>query len=107
MDRDQYFVVLHKGEWKIKHNGRHSHPLRLKLMPSVAPSRPLTPRTRMVVCPKCRTEWTYGTHIRRKAKERKSLASDESQQVGIDGIGLGGRHAVRKAPIGFQGAVLQ
>jgi hypothetical protein len=26
MDRDQYFVVLHKGEWKIKHNGRHSHP---------------------------------------------------------------------------------
>ena len=24
MDRDQYFVVLHKGEWKIKHNGRHS-----------------------------------------------------------------------------------
>jgi len=26
MDRDQYFVVLHKGEWKIKHNGRHLHP---------------------------------------------------------------------------------
>ena len=26
MDRDQYFVVLHKGEWKVKHNGRHSHP---------------------------------------------------------------------------------
>jgi len=26
MDRDQYFVVLHKGEWKIKHSGRHSHP---------------------------------------------------------------------------------
>jgi len=26
MDRDQYFVVLHKGEWKIKHNGRYSHP---------------------------------------------------------------------------------
>jgi hypothetical protein len=24
MHRDQYFVVLHKGEWKIKHNGRHS-----------------------------------------------------------------------------------
>ena len=23
---DQYFVVLHKGEWKIKHNRRHSHP---------------------------------------------------------------------------------
>jgi Uncharacterized protein conserved in bacteria (DUF2188) len=26
MDRDQYLVVLHKGEWKIKHNGRHAHP---------------------------------------------------------------------------------
>ena len=26
MDRDRYFVVLHKGEWKVKHNGRHSHP---------------------------------------------------------------------------------
>jgi hypothetical protein len=26
MDRDQYFVVLHEGEWKVKHNGRHSHP---------------------------------------------------------------------------------
>jgi hypothetical protein len=26
MDRDQYFVVLHKGEWKVKHSGRHSHP---------------------------------------------------------------------------------
>jgi hypothetical protein len=26
MDRNQYFVVLHKGGWKIKHNGRHSHP---------------------------------------------------------------------------------
>ena len=21
MHRDQYFVVLHKGEWKIKHTG--------------------------------------------------------------------------------------
>jgi hypothetical protein len=28
----------------------------------------------------------------------QSLAPDESQQVGIDGIGLGGRHAVRKTP---------
>jgi uncharacterized protein DUF2188 len=26
MERDQYFVVLHKGEWKITHSGRHSHP---------------------------------------------------------------------------------
>ena len=26
MKRDKYFVVLHEGEWKIKHNGRHSHP---------------------------------------------------------------------------------
>jgi hypothetical protein len=26
MDRDQYYVVLHEGEWKIKHDGRSSHP---------------------------------------------------------------------------------
>jgi hypothetical protein len=35
------------------------------------------------------------------------LAFDESQQVGIDGIGLGRGHSMRKADIGFQGAVLQ
>ena len=26
MPRDQYFVVLHEGKWKITHNGSHSHP---------------------------------------------------------------------------------
>ena len=26
MARDQYFVVLHEGQWKIKHNGQHSRP---------------------------------------------------------------------------------
>ena len=26
MERDQYFVVLHEGEWKIKHGEEHSHP---------------------------------------------------------------------------------
>jgi hypothetical protein len=26
MPLDQYFVVLHEGEWKIKHDGRHSKP---------------------------------------------------------------------------------
>ena len=26
MDRDQYFVVLHEGQWKIKLDGNHSHP---------------------------------------------------------------------------------
>lgn len=26
MDRDRYFVVLHDGEWKIKHGNDHSHP---------------------------------------------------------------------------------
>ena len=26
MDRDRYFVVLHEGEWKIKHGDSHSHP---------------------------------------------------------------------------------
>jgi hypothetical protein len=24
--RAQYFVVLHEGQWKIKHNGEHSRP---------------------------------------------------------------------------------
>jgi hypothetical protein len=26
MARDQFFVVLHEGRWKIKHNGQHSKP---------------------------------------------------------------------------------
>jgi hypothetical protein len=36
-----------------------------------------------------------------------SLARNESQQVSVDGLGLCSRHAVRKALIGFQGAVRQ
>ncbi len=26
MARDQFFVMLHEGRWKIKHNGQHSKP---------------------------------------------------------------------------------
>ena len=26
MERDRYFVVIHEGEWKVKHGGEHSHP---------------------------------------------------------------------------------
>lgn len=26
MPRQQYYVVSHKNQWKIKHNGRHSEP---------------------------------------------------------------------------------
>ena len=26
MARDQFFVVLHEGRWKIKHNDQHSKP---------------------------------------------------------------------------------
>ena len=26
MQRDRYFVVLHEGEWKIKHGTIHSYP---------------------------------------------------------------------------------
>ena len=26
MERDQFFAVLHDGEWKIKHGDQHSHP---------------------------------------------------------------------------------
>jgi hypothetical protein len=36
----------------------------------------------------------------------KALGFQESQQVGVDGIGLGRGHAVRKAPVGFQCAIL-
>ena len=35
------------------------------------------------------------------------LAFDERQQVGIDRVRFGGRHAVREALVGFQGRVLQ
>src|SRR6202140_7622 len=36
-----------------------------------------------------------------------SLVSDERQQVGVDGIGIRGRHAVREALVGLQRAVLE
>jgi uncharacterized protein DUF2188 len=26
MAREQFFVVLHEGRWKIEHNGQHSKP---------------------------------------------------------------------------------
>jgi Uncharacterized protein conserved in bacteria (DUF2188) len=26
MERDQFFVVRHEGEWKIKYRDQHSHP---------------------------------------------------------------------------------
>jgi Uncharacterized protein conserved in bacteria (DUF2188) len=26
MERDRFFVVLHEGQWKIKHDDSHSHP---------------------------------------------------------------------------------
>src|SRR6516162_1333632 len=35
------------------------------------------------------------------------LTLDEGQQVGVDGRGLGGRHAMRKALVGLQRAILQ
>ena len=36
-----------------------------------------------------------------------ALRFQESQQVGVNGIGLGRGHAVRKALVGFQCAILQ
>jgi hypothetical protein len=36
----------------------------------------------------------------------KALGFQESQQVGVNGIGLGRGHAVRKALVGFQCAIL-
>src|SRR6476620_6007473 len=36
-----------------------------------------------------------------------ALGFQEGQEVGVNGIGLGRRHAVRKALVGFQCAILQ
>jgi len=44
---------------------------------------------------------------KRDATQHRRLATDERQQVGIDLIGVGGRHAVGEAWIGLKSAVLQ
>ena len=31
MAREQFFVLLHEGRWKIKHNGQHSRPYNTKV----------------------------------------------------------------------------
>jgi hypothetical protein len=41
------------------------------------------------------------------ACERQSLPSDERQQVGVDGIGIRGRHSMRETLVGIQRAVLE
>jgi hypothetical protein len=65
MDRDQYFVVLHKGEWKIKHNGRHSHPyetqadaIRSAIDAGQLPQFLVQGQDLLF-----RTEWTYGKDL--------------------------------------------
>jgi hypothetical protein len=69
MDRDQYFVVLHKGEWKIKHNGRYSHPYETQAdaIRSAIDAAHTAPRegglSQVLVQGQdllFRTEWTYG-----------------------------------------------
>ena len=40
-------------------------------------------------------------------RSRTALRFQEGQQIGVNGIGLGRRHAVRKALVGFQCAILQ
>jgi hypothetical protein len=31
MAREQFFMLLHEGRWKIKHNGQHSRPYNTKV----------------------------------------------------------------------------
>jgi hypothetical protein len=71
MDRDQYFVVLHKGEWKIKHNGRHPHPYETQAdaiksaidATHCAPRRRSVSRSSSSPGSSVSTEWTYGKDL--------------------------------------------
>src|SRR5262249_12849296 len=38
---------------------------------------------------------------------RRLLIANQGEQIGVDGLGLRGRHPMRKALVGLQGAVLQ
>jgi hypothetical protein len=69
MPIDQYFVVHHQNEWKIKHNGKHSDPYPTqKAAIQVAVSRAKNSEgggknAQVLVQDEhhtFRTEWTYG-----------------------------------------------
>ena len=68
MESDHYFVVLHKGEWKIKHNGRHCHTYEtqadaIRSAIDAAHTAPEGGLSQVLVQGqnlRFRTEWTYG-----------------------------------------------
>src|SRR5215471_491643 len=51
--------------------------------------------------------WPAVDRARARPMACDPLTLDEGQQVRVDGLGLCRRHAVRKTPVGFQGAILQ
>lgn len=69
MARAQYFVVLHEGEWKVKHNGKHYGPYdtqadAIKVAVDAAHGSGENGYDAQVLIQgrdnKFRTEWTYG-----------------------------------------------
>ena len=69
MPLDQYFVVLHEGEWKIKHDGQHSGPYSTQreairyALAGARESRESGQNAQVLVQGEdllFRTEWTYG-----------------------------------------------
>jgi hypothetical protein len=69
MDRDRYFVVLHDGQWKVKHGETHSHPYATQhdaiesAIEAAHHSRENGKLSQVLVQGEdlsFRTEWTYG-----------------------------------------------
>ena len=65
MNRTQYFVVLHNGEWKITLNGKHYGPYRTQenAIKAAVEAAHKAGNSQVLVQGrdnKFRTEWTYG-----------------------------------------------
>ncbi|MEP0323505.1 DUF2188 domain-containing protein [Bauldia litoralis] len=66
MARNQYFVVKHQGEWKIKHNGEHHGPYttqKAAIRAAVDAAHKSEGNSQVLVQGEnnqFRTEWTYG-----------------------------------------------
>ncbi len=65
MPRDQFLVVLHNGEWKIKHGDEHFEPLATQAQAIETAVKQAKARENSQVLVQgedllFRTEWTYG-----------------------------------------------
>jgi hypothetical protein len=65
MPRDQFFVVLHNDEWKIKHGDEHSEPFATQAEAIETAVKQAKARENSQVLVQgedllFRTEWTYG-----------------------------------------------